>query len=96
MDKKDNPKMDMSYFTSDENPEELFISGIKVKNLMKQYKFSKNDLEPYLPLRTPEYKKNKTEFHFLVIIKSGIFMTIIIMQSRILILNHRSEIRRKL
>ena len=54
MDKKDNPKMDMSYFTSDENPEELFISGIKVKNLMKQYKFSKNDLEPYLPLRSSE------------------------------------------
>ena len=65
MDKKnkDNPKMDPKYFSSNESYKKMFISGVKVTDIIKKHKLSLNDLDPYLPLSHDEIKKNKIEFH---------------------------------
>ena len=65
MDKKnkDNPKMHPKYFSSNENYKKMFISGVKVTGLIKKYKFTLNDLNPYLPLSYNDIKKSKIEFH---------------------------------
>ena len=44
MNKKNEPKMDKSYFVSKKNYKDLYISGTKVSDLMKDYKFTKYDL----------------------------------------------------
>ena len=65
MDKKnkENPKMDPKYFSSENSIKSMYISGIKIKDLLKKHNFSMNDLEPYLPLKLSDLKKNKIEFH---------------------------------
>ena len=70
--------MDKSYFVS-KNYKDLYISGTKVSDLMKDYKFTKYDLESYLPIESNKFEKSKVEFHFFSYYKNGIFMIIIIM-----------------
>lgn len=64
MNKKNEPKMDKSYFVSKKNYKDLYISGTKVSDLMKDYKFTKYDLESYLPIESNKFEKSKVEFHF--------------------------------
>jgi N-acetyl sugar amidotransferase len=64
MNKKNNPKMDKSFFVSDKNYKDLYLSGIKVSELIKKHNFTLNDLESYLPLNSKTFKKSKIEFHF--------------------------------
>ncbi len=64
MHKKNNPKMDKSFFVSDKNYKDLYLSGIKVSELIKKYGFTLNDLESYLPINNQQFNKSKVEFHF--------------------------------
>ena len=64
MEKKNNPKMDKEFFTSTKNYKDLFISGVKVSDLMKKYKLNKYDLNSYLPIQSSRFDKSKVEFHF--------------------------------
>ena len=65
MDKKNknNPKMSNKYFSSNKDPKTNVISGVTVLELIKKYKLSLNDLEPYLPLAEKDFKKSGIEFH---------------------------------
>ena len=60
---KNDPKMDEMYYSSDVDHQNLFISGITVKNLIKNYNISYKDLKPYLPLSTKEIKYNNIKFY---------------------------------
>lgn len=64
MNKKNNPKMDKSFFVTDKNYNDLHISGIKVSELINKYQFTLDDLEDYLPLKDKTFTKSKIEFHF--------------------------------
>ena len=65
MDKKNknNPKMNNKYFSSNKDPKNFFISGVSVRELIKKYKLTLNDLEPYLPLTEKDLKKSGVQFH---------------------------------
>ncbi len=65
MDKKNksNPKMGKTYYTTKKKFLDLYISGIKVSDLINKYNLKIKDLEPYLPLDEEDFKKNKLEFH---------------------------------
>tara|TARA_B110000037_G_scaffold217954_1_gene280023 strand:- start:3923 stop:5221 length:1299 start_codon:yes stop_codon:yes gene_type:complete len=41
------------------NKEEIYISGIDVKKIKKDYSLNNSDLEPYVPLSFDEFKKSK-------------------------------------
>ena len=64
MDKKNNPRMDKSFFVSDRNYKDLYLSGVKVSELIKKNGFTKNDLESYLPINKKKFEKSKVQFHF--------------------------------
>jgi N-acetyl sugar amidotransferase len=64
MNKKNNPQMDISYFVSNEHYKDLYISGVKVSELMKKYKFTYDDLKAYLPIEKKVFSKSNLEFHF--------------------------------
>jgi len=63
-DDRNNPLKDPSYFTV-KNPMETYIGGIKIKKLISEFGLSKNDLEHYLPISNKEFRKNKSEIHYL-------------------------------
>ena len=46
---KHTAEKDLSYFTSDINRLDSFISGVQVKDLISNFKLSEVDLEPYFP-----------------------------------------------
>lgn len=58
------PSRDWSYATADD-PENVYISGVPVHALKKDYGLSQNDLLPYLPSRLEEIENMNVEFHFL-------------------------------
>jgi N-acetyl sugar amidotransferase len=62
----DNSKSlrDKSYFTI-KNLNNSYLAGVKVGELMSKYKFSLTDLKYYLPLSFEEFKKTKTQIHYL-------------------------------
>ncbi len=60
---KNQPKMDEKYYSSDENLKNLYISGIKVKDLIKKYKLSYSDLKIYLPLNRRSISDNNIKFY---------------------------------
>ena len=65
MDKKNkkNPKMGKNYYTTKKNILDLYISGVKVSELINKYKLKIKDLEPYFPLDEEDFRKHKLEFH---------------------------------
>ena len=71
--------MDKEFFTSTKNYKDLFISGVKVSDLMKKYKLNKYDLNSYLPIQSSRFDKSKVEFHFFSYYKKWNFHDIIIM-----------------
>jgi len=55
---------DKSFFTMD-NMNNMFLSGVKVSELIEKYNISITDLMAYLPLNSLEYEKSKMEIHYL-------------------------------
>jgi N-acetyl sugar amidotransferase len=43
------PKKNVNYFSS-KNPNDIYIAGFKINDLIKKFKLTKNDLSPYLPV----------------------------------------------
>ena len=58
------PVMDSSFF-SFEKTSSLTFGKVNIKKIIKDFKFSLNDFEPYLPLNNKELKKNKTKVFYL-------------------------------
>ena len=67
-----NPKESMAssqrsseYFSTDENYDNLFISGQSVSDLIKNFDITLTDLLPYLPVPSETLNHKKTEVHYL-------------------------------
>ncbi len=52
------------FFTS-KNLENIYISGIKIKDLINEHNISIKDLMPYLPMEEEEFNKSKSQIHYL-------------------------------
>ncbi len=53
-----------SYFTM-RNSKDIYLAGIKLKDLISKYKFNFSDLNIFLPATLQEVKKTKLEIHYL-------------------------------
>ncbi len=54
-----------TYYWSYNNIQKLYLAGLPIKKLIKDYNIKIGELEPYLPLQNKEIKKNKIEVHYL-------------------------------
>jgi len=55
---------DKSFFTMN-NIDNMFLSGVKVSELIEKYNLNIADLMTYLPLNSSEYEKSELEIHYL-------------------------------
>jgi N-acetyl sugar amidotransferase len=60
----ENPQMNFNFFT-DIDTENMFISGIHIKELMEKFGLSQNDLSPYLPPKKEDIERLELEYHHL-------------------------------
>ncbi|QWD00750.1 N-acetyl sugar amidotransferase [Polynucleobacter paneuropaeus] len=56
--------MDEKFFTT-EDPMEMILGGVKVKDIIERYNFSYNDFTAYIPLNSAEVKTNNTSMIYL-------------------------------
>ena len=54
-----------NYFINDTNVEDIYLSGVKVSDLIKNYGIDWNDLNLYLPFTNKDFSNFKLEFKFL-------------------------------
>lgn len=59
-----NSLRDKSYYTF-KNLDKIFIAGLKISDLIKNYKIKMEDLKPYLPLENNEARRSNIEIHYL-------------------------------
>ena len=59
-----NSLRDKSYYTF-KNLDKIYIAGLKISDLIKNYKIKMEDLKPYLPLENNEARKSNIEIHYL-------------------------------
>lgn len=59
------PTMDPKFFQDEINLSQIFLGGVKARDLLKQYKLNQNDLLPYLPADKTAIKKVGTTVHYL-------------------------------
>lgn len=52
-------------FHTGENYKEMYLGGVKVKNLIDKYGLTLNDLAPYLPMNPEGYKSKGIQVHYL-------------------------------
>lgn len=57
-------KRDWSYFTA-ENKEKVYLGGVSLFDLKKNFGVEECDLHPYIPANPEEIEKNKVEVHYL-------------------------------
>jgi len=55
---------DKSYYTY-ENLDEIYLGGVSISKLMKEYGLTMSDLNPYLPLPVKDLEKTNIQFHYL-------------------------------
>jgi len=60
-----NAKMNESYFSSENELDKIFLSGINAKEIMKRYNFELADMSAYIPTDPNLLKKTKTEVHYM-------------------------------
>jgi N-acetyl sugar amidotransferase len=61
-----SPLMSDRFFSSEDiSEEEIYLGGVSVRDLKKNYGLTDNDLNNYLPLKKEEVKKKSIEVHFL-------------------------------
>ena len=53
-----------SYFTN-KDPNNVYLSGIRLDKLISEYNFKYSDLEIYLPINANEYDKTDIQVHYL-------------------------------
>jgi len=59
-----NPTMSTDWFTKDKiDHQDIFFGGVQLKDILKKYNFTINDINDYLPIEIDKFKSNKTEFH---------------------------------
>lgn len=52
-------------YATGKNYEDMYLGGVKVKELIEKYKLNMNDLLPFLPMDLEEYEKKKIQVHYL-------------------------------
>ncbi|MDO8740193.1 MAG: N-acetyl sugar amidotransferase [Candidatus Woesearchaeota archaeon] len=52
-------------YATGKNYEDMYLGGVKIKELIEQYKLNMNDLLPFLPMDSEEYEKKKIQVHYL-------------------------------
>lgn len=57
-------KMQKKFF-SVKNFKDIFLGGVQIKNIIKNYNFDIKDFEPYIPLNENIIKRKKIEVHYL-------------------------------
>ena|SRR3990167_1506639 len=60
----DKPTMDERFFST-QDPLEMLLGGVKVRDIMNEYGFKSNDFSPYIPLTMKELKEKSIEVHYL-------------------------------
>lgn len=64
VDENNIPTMDSKFFSVDD-PMEMSLGGLKMKDLIKDYGFSKGDFAPYIPVNPNELIAKGVEVHYL-------------------------------
>jgi N-acetyl sugar amidotransferase len=64
VDENNIPTMDTKFFSVDD-PMEMSLGGIAMKDIIKDYGFSKADFAPYIPVGQEELTKKNVEVHYL-------------------------------
>lgn len=52
-------------YATGKNYEDMYLGGVKVKELIEKYKLNMNDLLPFLPMDPEEYEKKKIQVQYL-------------------------------
>jgi len=61
----DKPSMNINRFTHDKiDYNDLFLGGVQLKEILKKYNFTIEDIDDYLPIETEVFNSNKIEFHY--------------------------------
>ncbi|MFN3666185.1 MAG: N-acetyl sugar amidotransferase [Sediminibacterium sp.] len=58
------PTMSTDFFTVDD-PLEMSLGGMKMKEIMKEYKYTMSDFAPYIPVKPEELYEKGVEVHYL-------------------------------
>lgn len=61
----EKPTRDPKYYSADGRLEELYLGGVSAVELMQRYKFTKADLEAYLPIDPNRLLETGSEVHYL-------------------------------
>jgi hypothetical protein len=64
VDENNIPTMDDKFF-SVEDPLDMFLGGLKVRDIIKNTEYKLDDFTPYIPLSSDELKKKSVEVHYL-------------------------------
>lgn len=64
VDENNIPTMNTQFFSVDD-PMEMFLGGVKVKDIMKQYGYKYNDFAPYIPPSPAKLHEKGVEVHYL-------------------------------
>ncbi len=65
VDDNDSATRDSSFYTHDENLENVRLGGVSAVKLMKDHGLTRADLDPYLPVASDLLRKVGTEVHYL-------------------------------
>jgi N-acetyl sugar amidotransferase len=60
----ENPEMNLDFFSTKKN-DEITLSGVSLKKIIKKYNFRINDFNPYIPPKKEELKKINIQQRFL-------------------------------
>lgn len=61
----EKPTRDPKWYSSDARIDDIYLGGVCARQLMDEYKLTKADLEPYLPVDPYQLEKVGTEVHYL-------------------------------
>lgn len=64
IDENEIPTMDEKFFSVDD-PMEMILGGVKIKEIIEQYGFQFKDFTPYLPPKLEELKARQIQVHYL-------------------------------
>lgn len=56
---------DAAYFASEQKDDELYISGVKLSELVEDFRIDHNDLSHYMPLKPAEISGKQVDVHYL-------------------------------
>ena len=72
-----DPDMDFKFFST-KNTKEILLGGVKIKDIMKQFKFNEKDFAPYIPPKIKNLKKKENSSKIFRLLhkvgSSGVFL----------------------